>query len=128
MASILRGWVKDKRRSILIGYGKPHLKQEGKSDVGKQLSQREVEKIERGETKAPVSSDQSKFMKTVAKGPFVDAFAEFHDGLHELPLVPVDQISLIVTMPHSYALTVAAALEPYTQIYEIWKRDGEEKE
>lgn len=30
------------------------------------------------------SSDQSAFMQGVAKGPYMDAFAEFHDGLHEL--------------------------------------------
>lgn len=64
--------------------------------------------------KAPLSSDQSTSMKTVAKGPYMDSFAEFHDGLHELTYVPVDSVSLIVTMPPSYALTVTAAMQPYT--------------
>jgi RHS repeat-associated protein len=94
--------------------GKPHLWQKGKSDVGKQLTLKQLKRIANGEMEVPLSSDQSSFMKTVAKGPYMDAFAEFHDGLHDLSFMPKDQLSLIVTMPPSYALTVLAAVQPYS--------------
>ena len=68
---------------------------------------------------APVASDQSNFMQTVGKGPYMDAFGEFHDGLHDLPYVPGDQLSLITTMPASYALTVVAAMNTYVNTYNI---------
>ncbi|MGO2129034.1 MAG: FG-GAP-like repeat-containing protein [Pseudoalteromonas prydzensis] len=115
------------RVSMIEGYnpsGKPHLWQEGKSDVGKQLDKDTLRQLANGTLdKAPLSSDQSAFMQGVAKGPYMDAFAEFHDGLHELPYVPVDQVSLILTMPPSYAVTLLAAMQPYTQLY-IWDREG----
>ncbi|WP_444924850.1 FG-GAP-like repeat-containing protein [Microbulbifer sp. DLAB2-AF] len=101
--------------------GEPHLWQEGKPDVGKQLTQGELDTIAAGGS-IPLSSDQSAFMRGVAKGPYMDAFAEFHDGLHGLPYVPVDQVSLVLTMPPSYVVTLLAAMQPYTHSY-IW---GEE--
>lgn len=52
-------------------------------------------------------------MKAVGKWPFMDAFAEFHDGLHSYRYSPTDQLSLILTMPPSYAVTVLAAAQPY---------------
>ena len=97
--------------------GKPHLWQEGKSDVGKQLDQETLLRIKKGELKPPLSSDQSAFMQKVGKGPYMDAFAEFHDGLHDFILVPDDQFSLIATMPPSYLVTVTAAMSPYSYVY-----------
>jgi len=111
--------------------GEPHLWLKGKADVGIQLesmglTSEEFAKIVNGTMKAPFSSDQSDFMQTVAKGPFMDAFAEFHDGLHDLNYIPNDQISLIVTMPPSYAITVAAAAQPYTHLY-LMERNKQRK-
>ena len=97
--------------------GKPHLKQRGQSDVGKQLDKETLEKIARGERKPPLGSDQSGFMQGAAKGPYMDAFAEFHDGLHDFSFIPDDQVSLILTMPPSYAVTVLAAAQPYSDYY-----------
>jgi hypothetical protein len=54
-------------------------------------------------------------MQSVAKGPYMDAFAEFHDGLHDLSFMPKDQISLIVTMPPSYHVTLLAASQYITK-------------
>lgn len=96
--------------------GEPHLWQKGKSDVGKQLQQTELDKIARG-AKPPLSSDQSSFMQGVAKGPYMDAFAEFHDGLHDFTFIPDDQISLVLTMPPSYVVTIMAASQPYSDYY-----------
>lgn len=54
-------------------------------------------------------------MQAVDKGPYMDAFAEFHDGLHSFPYsFPADQFSLIATMPPSYAVTLLAAAQPYS--------------
>ena len=106
--------------SQINGYnenGEPHLRQEGKSDVGKQLRDIDIEDIQNGLMKAPLLSDQSTFMQTMARGPYMDAFAEFHDGLHDLRYVPADQVSLILTMAPSYVLTLAAAMQPYTYQY-----------
>lgn|GEM_PF-3240639 len=89
----------------------------GKSDVGKILDDITLQEVKDGIIKAPWSSDQSTFMKMVGKGPFMDAFGEFHDGLHSLSYMPDDQVSLIVTMPPSYVLTVAAAMQPHTHLY-----------
>jgi hypothetical protein len=97
--------------------GKPHLWQKGQSDVGSQLDEKVLARVTNGEITAPLSSDQSVFMKTVGRGPLMDAFAEFHDGLHDYGFIPDDQVSLIVTMPPSYALTAVAATEPYTHLY-----------
>ncbi len=96
--------------------GEPHILKKGINDVGKQLKPDMLKKIANG-VKAPLSSDQSAFMKAVGRGPFMDAFGEFHDGLHELPYMPVDQVSLIITMPPSYVLTVTAWMQPYTYLY-----------
>jgi hypothetical protein len=96
--------------------GKPHLKQRGKPDVGKQLSKTELDKIAKG-GKPPLGSDQSSFMQGAAKGPYMDAFAEFHDGLHDYTFIPDDQVSLILTMPPSYVVTIMAAAQPYSDYY-----------
>ena len=93
------------------------MKQRGQSDVGKQLDKETLEKIARGERKPPLGSDQSGFMQGAAKGPYMDAFAEFHDGLHDFSFIPDDQVSLILTMPPSYAVTVLAAAQPYSDYY-----------
>jgi len=98
--------------------GKPHMWQEGKSDVGKQLEVDELSEVQNANMEAPLSSDQSSFMKGVGKYvPYGDAFAEFHDGLHSIPGMLNDQLSLIVTMPPSYLLTVATAVAPYANTY-----------
>lgn len=114
--------------SIIKNYnedGKPHLLVRGKLDVGKQLPSDYWDDPshfdKNGDKIIPFSSDQSTFMNTVAKGSYMDAFAEFHDGLHSLSFMPNDQISLIVTMPPSYALTVTAAMQPYVGDYMLYK-------
>ena len=53
----------------------------------------------------------------------MDAFAEFHDGLHDLAFMPVDQVSLVLTMPPSYAITLLAAAQPYSSYYHLQLRD-----
>jgi hypothetical protein len=97
--------------------GEPHMWKEGKSDVGKQLERADLAKVKSGAMKAPLGSDQSGFMQRVAEGPYMDAFAEFHDGLHDYSFIPNDQFSLILTMPPSYAVTVVAAAQPYSSYY-----------
>lgn len=98
--------------------GEPHMWQEGRPDVGKQLDEDTMRQLANGTLKkAPLSSDQSGFMQTAAKGPYMDAFAEFHDGLHDYSFIPDDQFSLIATMPPSYAITIAAAARPYSHYY-----------
>ena len=97
--------------------GKPHLWKEGKGNVGKQYSQEELALIGLGELEVTWDYDQSKFMETAAKGPFMDAFAEFHDGLHDFSYIPDDQFSLIATMPFSYAVTTIASVKPYSYYY-----------
>lgn len=67
----------------------------------------------------PLSSDQSNFMQSVAEGPYMDAFAEFHDGLHDYAFIPNDQVSLILTMPPSYTVTILSATQPYSSYYYI---------
>jgi hypothetical protein len=100
--------------------GEPHLWQEGKNDVGKQYIQEQLDLIKAGELEVTWDYDQSKFMKTVGKGPFFDAFGEFHDGLHSSPYnFPSDQFSLIATMPPSYAVTLLAAMRPYSHYYHL---------
>ena len=47
----------------------------------------------------------------------MDAFGEFHDGLHDYSFIPDDQFSLVATMPASYALTAVAAMRPYSHYY-----------
>jgi len=100
--------------------GKPHCRQKGLSEVGKhptteELSMMDVKSFEYQLT------DQSPFMKWVGKNiPYGDAFAEFHDGLHDFA-IPGDSFSLIATMPPSYALTLAAATDPYTYMLNIEK-------
>jgi hypothetical protein len=107
--------------------GKPHLKQRGQSDVGKQLTKDELDRIARGEIKVPLASDKSRFMQGAAKGPYMDAFAEFHDGLHDYSFIPDDQISLILTMPPSYAVTIMAAARPLNDYYylDMLDRNGD---
>ena len=105
--------------------GKPHLFQEGQNDVGRQAVKTNLQEISRGKIIAPWYSDQSTFMKTVGKYvPFADAFGEFHDGLHT-NFMPTDQISLIATIPPSYALTVGAYLQPYNNILITEKNNRE---
>ena len=99
--------------------GEPHVWQEGQNDVGKQLSDTDLAKVKSGAMEAPISSDQSGFMKTVGRGPLMDAFGEFHDGLHDLSYVPNDQLSLVATMPPSYVLTAVAAMQPYSYLYSL---------
>ncbi len=53
----------------------------------------------------------------------MDAFAEFHDGLHDLAFMPTDQVSLVLTMPPSYAVTLLAAAQPYSSYYHLRLRD-----
>ncbi|PCK31052.1 hypothetical protein CEX98_14330 [Pseudoalteromonas piscicida] len=96
--------------------GEPHLWKEGQSDVGKQLTQAQKDAIAGG-ANIPLSSDQSGFMQAAGKGPYMDAFAEFHDGLHDYSFIPDDQFSLVATMPPSYAITLAAAARPYSHYY-----------
>jgi hypothetical protein len=92
-------------------------------DVGKQYTPNDLELIKTGELEVTWQYDQSKFMKTVGRGAFMDAFGEVHDGLHDWFLdtsyVPdfSDSVSLKATMLPSYALTVVAALKPYTHLY-----------
>lgn len=97
--------------------GEPHLWQEGQNDVGKQYSAKQLELIKKGDLKVTWDYDQSGFMKAAGKGPYMDAFGEFHDGLHNFTYVPGDQFSLIATMPASYALTAVAAMQPYSHLY-----------
>jgi len=98
--------------------GKPHMWQEGKSDVGSQLKPEDLLKVQNGIMPAPLDSDQSGFMKWIGKNvPYGDAFAEFHDGLHTIPGMLNDQVSLIVTMPPLYLLTVATEVAPYANTY-----------
>ncbi|ABE53494.1 Rhs family protein-like protein [Shewanella denitrificans OS217] len=100
--------------------GEPHLLQEGISDVGKQA--RVIH-----EPHFWGQSDQAGLMKSIAKGPYMDAFAEFHDGLHEYlhdslgsyAFLSDNSASLILTMPPSYVLTVAAAARPYSHLYSL---------
>ena len=102
--------------------GKPHLWQEGKSDVGKQLGETKMADIAAGRAVAPLSSDQSALMKNIAKGPYMDAFGEFHDGLHDwlgdfeaTNQITNSQTGLAFTMPHSYAITVTAAASSFVE-------------
>jgi len=97
--------------------GEPHLWQEGQNDVGKQYDTEQLELIKKGDLKITWDYDQSGFMKTAGKGPYMDAFGEFHDGLHNFTYVPGDQFSLIATMPASYTLTTVAAMQPYSHLY-----------
>jgi len=96
--------------------GEPHMWQEGKSDVGKELKGDELEAVRNGTIEAPLSSDQSEWMQGAGKYiPYADAGAEFHDGLHDI--FSNNQALLIATMPPSYVLTVVADVEPYTHLY-----------
>ncbi|MCF1459083.1 MAG: hypothetical protein LPH21_16540 [Shewanella sp.] len=111
-------------RKVSVDYnesGEPHLWRKGQSDVGKQLAEEDLANVLSGKMKAPLSSDQSGFMKAVGEGPYMDAFAEFHDGLHGYSFVPADQFSLIATMPPSYAITVGAAMHPYAHHYYLFE-------
>jgi len=108
--------------------GKAHLFQEGKADTGFELNNDELKAIADRKMDIPLPSDQSTFMKTIAKGPFVDAASEFHDGFHDIPGIPSDQLTLIATMPPSYALTVMAYSQPYTGIHIIGRNNRKYKE
>ena len=108
--------------------GKPHMFQGSINNVGMQLDETNLQKISRGEIIAPWYSDQSNLMKTIGKYvPFADAFGEFHDGFHNLPYIPEDQLSLIVTMPYSYAFTTVAYAQPYTHFYITDRNNKKEK-
>lgn len=102
--------------------GKPHFKQRGQSDVGSQLDDESYQAWERGTLKSEdidMDYDKSRLMQKVGKGPYMDAFAEFHDGLHDYSFIPDDQVSLILTMPPSYAVTILAAAQPYSSYYHL---------
>ena len=106
--------------------GAPHLGQRGQSDVGEQLSPVDFEDWKNGTLKSSeigMGYDKSNFMQSVGKGPYMDAFAEFHDGLHDLAFMPTDQVSLVLTMPPSYAVTLLAAAQPYSSYYHLRLRD-----
>jgi hypothetical protein len=102
--------------------GTPHFGQRGESDVGKQLD-RTMPKHYWG------ASDQAGVMQDIAKGPYMDSFAEFHDGLHDMfsdvlgkgDIITNNGVSLILTMPHSYAVTLLAAANPYNYAYTNFK-------
>ena len=102
--------------------GKPHFSQRGQSDVGSQLDPRAFEDWQNGILKPEdigMAYDKSSFMQWAGKGPYMDAFAEFHDGLHDYSFIPDDQVSLILTMPPSYAVTILAAAQPYSSYYHL---------
>jgi hypothetical protein len=102
--------------------GKPHLKQRGQSDVGSQLDDISYEQWKKGILKSKdigMAYDKSPFMQRAGKWPYMDAFAEFHDGFHDYFFVPDDQVSLILTMAPSYAVTVLAAAQPFSDYYYI---------
>ncbi len=106
--------------------GTPHFGQRGQSDVGKQLDKDLYEKWKNGTLKSSeigMAYDKSNFMQTVGRGPYMDAFAELHDGLHDLAFMPTDQVSLVLTMPPSYAVTLLAAAQPYSSYYHLRLRD-----
>ena len=98
--------------------GEVHIEQKGISDVGKQVK-KNLGKHYWG------MSDQAGVMNDIAKGPYMDAFAEFHDGLHDIftdvlgkgNIVTNNPVSLVLTMPHSYGLTLLAASRPYNYAY-----------
>lgn len=102
--------------------GTPHFGLRGQSDVGKQLNET-LSKHYWG------PSDQAGVMQDIAKGPYMDSFAEFHDGLHDMfsdvlgkgDIITNNGISLILTMPHSYGLTLLAAANPYNHAYTSYK-------
>ncbi len=60
-------------------------------------------------------------MQDIAKGPYMDSFAEFHDGIHDMfsdvlgkgDIITNNGVSLILTMPYSYGVTLLAAANPY---------------
>ncbi len=110
--------------------GNPHLKQRGQSDVGSQLPENLYEKWKGGAltpSEIGMNYDKSQFMQSVGKGPYMDAFAEFHDGLHDFSFIPDDQASLILTMPPSYAVTLLAAAQPYSSYYHLRLTTGRKK-
>lgn len=98
--------------------GDVHYEQEGISDVGKQVKEKLPDHYWG-------QSDQAGVMKDIAKQPYADAFAEFHDGLHDVftdvlgkgDIVTNNAVGLIATMPHSYGVTLLAAARPYSHIY-----------
>ncbi|WP_435274839.1 hypothetical protein ACMAZF_16500 [Psychrobium sp. nBUS_13] len=102
-----------------------HSALKGKSDTGYQLDDDTLEQVLSGDIEAPFGSDQHPWMKQAAKGKYVDAFSEFHDGLHDIftdvlgnaDIITNNQASLILTMPHSYGLTLLAAARPYNYAY-----------
>ena len=110
--------------------GKPHLKQKGQSDVGSQLDEISYQQWKNGTLKSGDIGwqyDKSSFMQSAGKGPYMDAFAEFHDGLHDFSFIPDDQVSLILTMPPSYAVTILTAAQPYSSYYHLRLNDRKQK-
>ena len=96
----------------------------GKLDVGKQLSKEDLIKIKNGILKAPLSSDQSSFMQTVAKAPLMDAFGEGHDGFMDFynrlaqgnsfaQNSIVHEFVNVGSMPIAYGVTALAYIQPY---------------
>jgi len=97
--------------------GKVHIELEGISDTGKQ--------VDIVNTDYWGMSDQAGVMKDLGRKWYVDAFAEFHDGLHDTftsvlgkgDVITNNPVGLVATMPHSYGLTLLAASRPYNYAY-----------
>ena len=116
--------------------GKPHLWADEHNDVGRQLTPDEIEKIQNDSMKAPWQTDESNFMKTAGKGPFMDAMGEGHDPMMDAykrfwgkdsvfiknPILyePIN----IGTMPFAYAMTVVAYMDMYSS-YFILQANGD---
>lgn len=97
--------------------GEVHVELKDYSDTGKQ--------VDIVNTDYWGMSDQAGVMKDLGKKWYVDAFAEFHDGLHDTfasvlgkgDVITNNPVSLVATMPHSYGLTLLAASRPYNYAY-----------
>lgn len=64
-------------------------------------------------------------MQDIAKGPYMDFFAEFHDGLHDMfsddlgkgDIITNNGVSLILNMPNSCGVTLLAVANRYNYAY-----------
>ena len=90
--------------------GRPHILQDGKSDVGINDA-----------TRTGIAYDTSSFMKTVGKIPTFDSMAEFHDGWTQrvswLAKPGILQVSIIPAI----ALNLAATYSEYYTAFETTK-------
>jgi hypothetical protein len=110
--------------------GEVHADLQGQSDTGYQLEDDVLQQVKNGEIEAPFGSDQHHLMKKAARLKYVDAFSEFHDGLHDIftdvlgnaDIITNNQVGLILTMPHSFGLTLLAASRPYNYSYTIYRQ------